>query len=61
MLAAKALALFDALDFVTPEHIQELAVPVIAHRLKLDSQARFSGSQPEKIVENILRSLVVPI
>lgn len=61
MLAAKALALFDARDFVTPEHIQELAVPVIAHRLKLDSQARFSGNQPEKIVENILRSLVLPI
>jgi MoxR-like ATPase len=61
MLAAKALALFDGLDFVSPEHIQELAVSVIAHRLKLDSQARFSGSQPEKIVEDILRGLAVPI
>lgn len=38
---AQALALFDGLEYILPEHIQELAVPVIAHRLKLDSQARF--------------------
>ena len=44
MKAAQALALFDGLEFVTPEHIQELAVPVIAHRLALDPQARFSGA-----------------
>src|ERR1051325_402611 len=30
MKAAQALALFDGLDFVKPEKIQELAVPVIA-------------------------------
>ena len=30
MKAAQALALFDGLDFVTPEHIQEIAV--LGHR-----------------------------
>ena len=43
MKTAQALALFDGLDFVTPEQIQSLAVPVIAHRLMLEPQARFSG------------------
>ena len=43
MKAAQALALFDGLDFVMPEQIQELAVPVIAHRLVMEPQARFSG------------------
>src|SRR5439155_1467323 len=31
--AAQALAVFDGHAFVVPEHVQELAVPVIAHRL----------------------------
>ena len=43
MKAAQAMAMFDGMDFVTPEQIQELAVPVIAHRLVMEPQARFSG------------------
>ncbi|WP_446009846.1 AAA family ATPase [Candidatus Electrothrix sp.] len=60
MQTARALALFDGLDFVTPDHIQELAVPVIAHRLILDPQARFSGQTTQGIVEEIMESLPVP-
>jgi MoxR-like ATPase len=62
MKTAQALALFDGMTFVTSEHIRdELAVPVIAHRLKLDSQARFSGLTGEKVVEEILTDIEVPI
>jgi MoxR-like ATPase len=60
MKAAQALALFDGMKFVTPEHIQEIAIPVIAHRLKIDSQARFSGLNGESVVEDILRQIEVP-
>ncbi|MFH2065383.1 MAG: MoxR family ATPase [Pseudomonadota bacterium] len=60
MKTAKALALFDGQDFVSPDHIQELAVPVIAHRLIMDSQARFSGQTPEQAVEEILAAIAVP-
>ncbi len=58
--AAQALALFDDLEFVTPEHIQELAVPVIAHRILLDPQARFSGATARTIVEDVLKTIPVP-
>ncbi len=58
--AAQALALLDELDFVTPEHLQELAVPVLAHRIMLDSQARFSGSTTRTIVEDCLKRISVP-
>ncbi|MEE8494394.1 MAG: MoxR family ATPase [Nitrospirales bacterium] len=58
--AAQALALLDDLDFVTPEHLQELAVPVLAHRIMLDSQARFSGSTARTIVEDCLKRISVP-
>jgi len=60
MKAAQALALFDQMDFVIPEHIQELAIPVIAHRLKIDSQARFSGLNDESVVKEVLRQVTVP-
>jgi MoxR-like ATPase len=58
--AAQALALFDGQAFVIPEHVQELAVPVIAHRLALDPQARFSGATAMSVVEEIVKTVAVP-
>ena len=58
--AAQALALGDGQDFVAPEHVQELAVPVIAHRLALDPQARFAGATAASVVEEIVKSVAVP-
>lgn len=60
MKTAQALALFDGLDFVTPEQIQKLAAPVIAHRLVLEPQARFSGVTQRGVVEEALKKLRVP-
>ncbi len=60
MKTAQAEALFDGQDFVTPEQIQKLAVPVIAHRLVLEPQARFSGVTPRGVVEEVLKKLKVP-
>lgn len=60
MKTAQALALFDGNEFVTPEHIQEIAVPVIAHRIVMDPQARFSGLTAGRLVEDILKSIPVP-
>ena len=60
MKGAQALALFDGLDFVTPEQIQELAVPVIAHRLVMEPQARFSGRTARGIVDEIVKKTSVP-
>jgi MoxR-like ATPase len=60
MKGAQALALFDGSDFVAPEQIQELAVPVIAHRLVMEPQARFSGLTARGVVEDVLKKLKVP-
>ena len=60
MKTAQAEALFDGFDFVTPEQLQKLAVPVIAHRLVLEPQARFSGVTVRGVVEGILKKLPVP-
>ncbi len=60
MKGAQALALFDELEFVTPELIQELAVSVIAHRLVMEPQARFSGQTARGVVEEVLKKIPVP-
>ncbi|NOQ63547.1 MAG: AAA domain-containing protein [Methyloprofundus sp.] len=61
MKCAQALALIDGSDFVTPDVIQELAVPVIAHRLGLDSQSTFSGIDAKSLVHDIVQKITVPV
>jgi MoxR-like ATPase len=60
MKAAQAIALLDGRDFVVPEHIQEIAVCTIAHRVVIDAQARFSGASAQTMVEDILKKTPVP-
>jgi MoxR-like ATPase len=61
MKCAQALAFLDGSEFVSPDHIQEITVSVIAHRLVLDPKSRFSGATPERIVEDILKTVAVPV
>jgi MoxR-like ATPase len=60
MKASQALALFDGLEFVTPEQMQELAMPVLAHRILMEPQARFSGLTSRGVVEDIVKKIKVP-
>ena len=57
---AQALALIDGSGFVTPDHIREMAVPVLAHRLVLDPQAKFSGTTARQVVEDVLGAVRAP-
>jgi len=60
MAAAQALALFDGQAFVSPEHVQEIAGPVIAHRLAVDPQARFAGLTGAAVVQEVVKTVPVP-
>jgi MoxR-like ATPase len=60
MKTAKALAMFDASPFVRPEHVQEIIVPVIAHRIMLEPQARFAGKTAQWVVQDIVKRIPVP-
>lgn len=60
MKVAQALALFDGKEFVAPEDIQEIAVPVIGHRMVMDPQARFSGKTSHGVIDEILKTIPVP-
>jgi MoxR-like ATPase len=58
---ARALALFDGAEFVTPDSIQQIAVDVLAHRLTLDPQARYGGTTGSEVVREILAQITVPL
>ncbi len=60
MQTAQALALMDGQDFVTPEHVQEVASPVIAHRLVLEPQMKYSGLTSGKVVAEVLEQTTIP-
>ncbi len=60
MKTAQALALLDGFEFVTPDVIKELAVPVIAHRLSLDAQSKFSGIEATTLVRELVENIPVP-
>ena len=60
MKTSQALALFGKQEFVTPEHIQQMSIPVIAHRMVMEPQARFSGLTARSVVEEILKKTAAP-
>ncbi len=57
---AQALALFDGQDFVAPDQVQELAHPVLVHRLIMEPQAKFAGRGAEQVVDHILEDVPTP-
>jgi MoxR-like ATPase len=56
----QALAALDGRDFVLPDDIQELAVPVLAHRVIVGPAARLRELSAERIVSEIVETLAVP-
>lgn len=60
MRAGQALASVRGRDYVLPDDIKYLAVPVIAHRLILKEEERLRGSTPEDFLEEIIDRIPVP-
>jgi MoxR-like ATPase len=58
--AARGAALLAGRDFVTPDDIAAMAVPVIAHRLILRPEAELERFEPADAVRAALRSVEVP-
>jgi MoxR-like ATPase len=59
--ASQAWAAMHGRDFVIPDDVKFLAVPVLAHRLIASLEARLRGRDAASIVESILDSLAVPV
>jgi len=52
--AARAKAWLDDRDFVSPEDIQQLAYPVLRHRLLLSYQAQAKGIVADTVIERLI-------
>jgi MoxR-like ATPase len=58
---SKALALADGRDYVLPEDVQSVAVPVLAHRLILAPEARSAGVEAGEVVRDAVQGTPVPV
>jgi MoxR-like ATPase len=61
MKVSQAMAVFEGHDFVSPELIQAVAADVIAHRLVLAPEAKYSGSSARQIVAELIENTPVPV
>jgi MoxR-like ATPase len=60
MRTGQALAALRGRDFVLPDDIKLLVVPVLAHRLILTDEKRLRGGTPEQLLETVLEQIPVP-
>lgn len=56
----KAYAAMQGRDYVLPEDIQTIWMPVMAHRIVLTSEARFQKKTAEGILQEIISQTAVP-
>ena len=57
----QACALLDERDFVLPEDVQHMFLPVLGHRMVMSPEAKMKGVQAEQILLKILQATPVPV
>ena len=63
MKSAQACALLDGRDYVMPEDVRKMLVPVIAHRVVLSAEARIGakGMTAERALARMVSGIQVPV
>lgn len=59
--AAQANALMGGRDYVTPDDVQQMAEPVLAHRLVLSPEARMRNMTSTKVLASVMAGVQVPV
>jgi len=60
IMAARANAAVSGRDFVTPDDIKMLAVPVLEHRLILRPEFEIEGLSVPEVIQQVLQQVAVP-
>jgi MoxR-like ATPase len=47
-------------SFVLPEDVRALAIPVLSHRIAMDTKAKYSGITNDEIIQDIMKKVPVP-
>ena len=58
--ASRVQALFEGRDFVTPDDVQQVARPVLRHRIQLSADAEIEGQTPETALGRQLEQVEAP-
>ncbi len=59
--AAQAWAFYSRRNFVLPDDIKKMAVPVLCHRILISQEAKLRKVTPEDVVNSILDGTLVPV
>lgn len=59
--AAQAAAFLAGRDYVTPDDVQRVASPVLAHRTMLTSKAKFGSMSKAHVIQEIIAGIKVPV
>jgi MoxR-like ATPase len=60
MKTAKAVAAMDGRDYVTPDDVRYVSLPVLNHRIILTPEREMEGGRVDDIVQEIIRRIEVP-
>jgi MoxR-like ATPase len=60
LMASRAYAAVSGRDFVTPDDIKQMAVPVLEHRLILRPEFEIEGLTVPEVIQQILQQIAVP-
>ncbi len=60
LLCAKTTAAMNGRDFVTPEDVLDIALPVLRHRVILKPEAEVDGLDPDTVLNAFIRKIEVP-
>ena len=58
--AAQACALLSGRDYVLPDDIRHMALPVLSHRLILTPEARMKGVSAQQVLSQLIETVPVP-
>jgi len=60
LLASRAYAAIEGRDFITPDDVRIMAMPVIEHRLILRPDYEIEGLTVKEVIETVLKKITVP-
>jgi MoxR-like ATPase len=59
--ASRALAASEGRDYVIPDDVKSLVVPVLAHRILVTADAAMAGQTPASLLADIMGQVPVPV
>lgn len=59
--AAKALAFIKGREYILPDDIQQMAIPILAHRIIVGASAKNKDISQEEMIASIVKNIKVPV